>query len=64
MVRDPDTFTVGSLSPWTMISGTLRIFSRVSGAPVPEMGAIAAHTSGYFGATFHVPMPPIEWPIR
>src|SRR5438309_10691447 len=26
IVRDPETATVGSASPWTMISGTLRIF--------------------------------------
>ena len=47
-----------------MISGTLRIRSSVSGAPLPENGAIAAQMSGYFGAIFHVPMAPIEWPIR
>jgi phage shock protein A len=37
---------------------------QVAGLPFPEIGAIAAQMSGYFGATFHVPMPPIEWPIR
>ena len=64
IVRDPLTGTVGSLSPCTTISGTVRIRSSVAGAPLPEIGAIAAQTSGYFGAIFHVPMAPIEWPIR
>ena len=29
----PATLTVGSASPWTMISGTVRMRSRESGAP-------------------------------
>ena len=40
------------------------MLSRVSGAPNPDNGAMAAQMSGYFGAIFHVPIPPIEWPIR
>ena len=36
--------------------------SSVAGAPDPENGAIAAQMSGYFGAIFHVPIAPIEWP--
>src|SRR5437660_1584953 len=62
MFRDPATFTVGSASPCTMISGTARMRSSESGAPWPESGAMAAQMSGYFGAMSHVPMPPIEWP--
>ena len=46
------------------LGDALDAFSSVAGAPDPENGAMAAQMSGYFGASFHVPMPPIEWPIR
>ena len=55
---------IGVHVPWTTISGMCRKRSIVAGAPAPAMGPIAAQMSGYFAAIFHVPMPPIEWPIR
>ena len=38
--------------------------STVAGLPMPENGPSAAQISGYFAPRCHVPIAPIEWPIR
>ena len=38
--------------------------SASSGEPAPENGTTAAQMSGYFDASAHVPIAPMEWPMR
>ena len=40
------------------------MFSASAGEPVPENATSAAHVCGYFAPSAHVPIAPIEWPIR
>src|SRR5579863_3599622 len=64
--RVVSTFTARSSSPCTTITGVFLIFTRSSG--LDEMagaaGAMAAHNSECLIPRYHVPPPPMEWPIK
>ena len=38
--------------------------SADAGAPTPENATSAAQVCGYFAPSAHVPIAPIEWPIK